>query len=148
MAVFTVSVSNTAQSTSNDTMTIIGGASRRFRILEVSVSGMAATSASAAAMELGLFLSTGGTTGGGALTPKKWDTNTAVFSGTVNTTWSGQPTLSGLPYVRLAFNAYGGVYRWICPPNKEVAFAGTEQASLRGVVGTANISTHVVIEEV
>lgn len=148
MAVFSVSVSNTAQSTTNDTMTIIGGASRRFRVLEISVSGMAGTSASAAACELGAFLSTGGTTGGGALTPKKWDTNTAVFSGTVNTTWSGQPTTSGLPYVRLGFNAYGGIYRWVCPPNKEIAFAGTEQMSLRGVVGTSSISTHVVIEEI
>jgi hypothetical protein len=148
MAVFTVSVSNTAQSTTNDTMTIIGAASRRFRVLEISVSGMSGTSASAAACELGAFLSTGGTTGGGALTPKKWDTNTSAFAGTVNTTWASQPTVSGLPYVRLGFNAYGGIYRWVCPPNKEIAFAGTEQMSLRGVVGTSSISTHVVIEEV
>lgn len=148
MAVYTVSRSNTALSTTNDYMTIIGGASRRFRILEVSVSGMGATSAAAAACELGVFLSTGGTTGGGALTPKKWDTNTAVFSGTVNTTWSGQPTTSGDPYVRLGFNAYGGIYRWVCPPNKEIAFAGTEQCSVRSVVGTASVSAHLVIEEI
>ena len=148
MAVFTASISNTAQSTTNDTMTIIGGASRRFRVLEISVSGMAGTSASAAACELSLFLSTTGTTPGGSITPKKWDTNTAAFTGLVHTTWSVQPTVSGLPYARLGFNAYGGIYRWVCPPNKEIAFAGTEQASLRGVVGTSNISTHVVIEEI
>lgn len=147
MAVYTVSRSNVTLNTSNDTMTIIGGASRRFRILEVSVSGMGATSAAAAALEVGVFLSTGGTTGGGALTPKKWDTNTANFSGTVNTTWAAQPTLSGDPYARIAFNAYGGIYRWVAPPNKELAFAGTEQCSIRSVVGTASVTIHAVIEE-
>jgi hypothetical protein len=131
-------------------MTIIGGASRRYRILEVSVSGMGGTSAAAAALEVGVYLSTGGTTGGGALTPKKWDTNTANFSGTVNTTWAAQPTLSGDPYARLAFNAYGGIYQWRAPTsgNRELVFHGTEQCSIRSVVGTASVTGHVMIEEI
>lgn len=149
MAVFTVSRSNTALNTSNDFMTIIGGSARRFRILEVSFSGMGATSAAAAALEVGVFLSTGGTTGGGALTPKKWDTNTAVFSGTVNTTWAAQPTTSGDPYMRLAFQAYGGIYQWRAPAGmREIVFHGTEQCSIRSVVGTASVTGHVVIEEI
>lgn len=149
MAVYTLSRSNTALSTTNDWATIIGGSARRFRILEVSFSGMGATSAAAAALEVGVFLSTGGTTGGGALTPKKWDTNTATFSGTVNTTWSAQPSLSGDPYARIAFNAYGGIYRWtVHNAPRELVFHGTEQCSIRSVVGTASVTGHVVIEEI
>lgn len=150
MAVYSVSRSAFTLSTADDMYTLIGASGRRFRILEVSISGNGATSAAAAFCEVGIYLSTGGTTSAGTLTPKKWDTNTATAATAVHTGWTTDPSLSGDPYARIAFNNYGGIYQWRPPLNgmRELVFHGVEQCSIRATVGTSAVSSHVIFEEI
>jgi hypothetical protein len=145
MAKYTLSRSNVANSTSNDLLTLISASARKLRLLEILVVGMGTTST---ALEVAVFRSTGGTTGGGALTPAKLDTDTANQAFTNFTTWSVQPTLSGDPVIpRQAFNANGGIMRFVCSPRDEVLIRNGEQFSVRGVLGAGNLSLGVVVEE-
>src|SRR5262249_18355758 len=81
----------------------------RIRLLEVSVAGR---STSSAAQQVEFGRSTGGTTGGGAQTPGKWDNqDIPAAASTVNTTWSAQPSLDTHTEV-LGWNALGGANRW------------------------------------
>lgn len=144
MATYTVQVSNTALSTSNDLLTLIPASNRLVRIVEVSVAGMGTASS---ANELGVYRSTGGTTGGGAITPGKISSTAPTAASTVNTTWTGQPTL-GSKLFALGVNSNGGIYRWVARPGEEPLFiGGTDQLSLRSAVGTGNVSVHVVFDE-
>lgn len=148
---YSLSRSNIALSTSNDSLTIISAAARSLLITEVSVGGMGTASA---ANELGVFRCTAaGTTGGGALTAVKFNTNAPSPVFTNFTTWTGQPTVDAAgPVIRLPFNANGGTYRWVAPPGGGIEVPGNATAtgyiSLRGVVGTSNFSFHIVVEEI
>ena len=144
MSTYTYNVSNTALSTTADLMTIIPPASRRIQLIEVSVAGMGTASA---ANELGVYRSTAGTTGGGALTAAKMSTDAPTAGSTVNTTWSTQPTL-GVKVLALGVNANGGIYRWVARPGEEIeSRGGVDQLSLRSVVGTSAVSVFVVVVE-
>lgn len=144
MSTFTYQVSNTALSTAADMMTIIPAASRRIQVIEVSIAGMGTASA---ANELGVYRSTAGTTGGGALTATKLSTDAPAAASTVNTTWATQPTLGG-KLLALGVNANGGIYRWVARPGEELEFrGGVDQCSLRSATGTSSVSVHVVVVE-
>lgn len=148
MATYTVQVSNTALSTSNDLMTFLPAANHPIQIIEISVAGMGTASA---ANELGVYRSTGGTTGGGAITPTPIGkylsaSNTPTANTVVDTTWTGQPTLGG-KILALGVNANGGIYRWVARPGEEIICANTDQISLRSAVGTSNVSVFVVFVE-
>jgi len=146
MGKYTYSRSNVTMNTANDLMTLIAAASRRARIIEISVTGMGTTSA---AGEVGVFRSTGGTTGGGALTGAKGSSDLPAAAGVVNTTWAAQPTLTGAPdgLARLGVNQNGANYRWVARPGEEIELRNSEQISIRPVVGSHAISMHVVVEE-
>jgi hypothetical protein len=144
MSIHSVTRSNVALNTANDVMTIIAAANRKIRILEVTVGGMGTASA---ANEVAVQRSTGGTTGGGAITPESFDPDSLADSVTVvNTTWAAQPTLSGSPELRLPVNANGGVFRWVARPGQELNVRNSGQLSIRPAVGSSNISIHVVYE--
>lgn len=145
MAIYNMTISNTALSTTADSVTLISAAARRIKIVEISISGMGVVSA---ANELLVARSTGGTTGGGALTaaPIAVDMPAAAF--TNFTTWASQPTLSATSMLRLGCNANGGVYRWVARPGQEIEARNTEQISLRSAVGTSLVSIHIVVEEI
>ncbi len=142
---YTISRSNVANSTTNDQATIITAANRKIAIVEVEVAGMGTASA---ANEVDVSRSTGGTTGGGALTPAALDPDSPTAASTVNTTWAAQPTLSGDPLLRLGVNANGGINRWVARPGQEIIARNAGQISVRGSVGTSNISIHVIFEEI
>ena len=144
MARFSVTRSNVALSTTNDLLTLVTAANRKAAIIEVSIGGMGTASA---ANELMVQRSTGGTTGGGAITPEKLDPDAPASAHTVNTTWTGQPTLSGTPMLRLPVNANGGIYRWVARPGEEIIVRSAGQLSLRSAVGTSNVSVHMVWDE-
>ena len=145
MALYTLRRSNTALNSSNDFVTVIAAASRRLRLLEIKGGGKGTTSA---AGELGVHRSTGGTTGGGALTPVKGITDAPTQGFTNFTTWAAQPTLSGDPAVILVINQNGAVDRWIAQPNRsEFELRNSEQMSIRAIDGTHNISAHVHLDE-
>jgi len=131
MSMHSVTRSNVALNTANDLLTFIAAASRKIKLHEISVGGMGTASA---ANEIAVQRSTGGTTGGGAITPESVDPDSLADSVTVvNTTWSAQPTLSGTPLLRLPVNANGGVYRW-----GGKARAGDRGAQLGAVVHSSS----------
>lgn len=105
---YIVSRDNITPTGGNDVLTLISGASRRIRIVEVAVSGRGATSAS---QQLQVGRSTGGTTPGGAITPSKFEhSDQPAANLTTSTTWSAQPTLE-TNYEVVGWNALGGAHR-------------------------------------
>lgn len=144
MSMHSVTRSNVALNTANDLLTFIAAASRKIKIHEISVGGMGTASA---ANEIAVQRSTGGTTGGGAISPESVDPDSLADAVTVvNTTWSAQPSLSGTPILRLPVNANGGVYRWVAKPGQEIVVRNSGQLSVRPAVGNSNVSIHVVYE--
>jgi len=147
MATYTVSRDNTALSTSSDFMTIIPATNHSLQIIEISVGGMGTASA---ANSLGVYRSTGGTTGGGAITPTPVGRISSAIppaSGTVvNTTWTGQPTLGGL-LLALPVNANGGIYRWVARPGEEILCVAADEISLRAITGSSNVTVTVVFSD-
>ena len=140
---YTLSRSNTALSTTADWITILSAAARSLRVREIGFGGMATASA---ANEIAIARSTGGTTGGGAVTAVPMNPNAAAAAFTNFTTWSAQPTLGNV-ILRLPINANGGVFRWVAPPGMEIQLPGGAQISLRSIVGTSNVTGYVIVEE-
>lgn len=143
MAQYSVSRSNVTLNTANDWMTFISPTNRRIRLVEIEIGGMGTASA---ANELNVARSTGGTTGGGALTSEPLEPDSAAAGTLVYTTWSAQPTV-GNSLLRLPVNANGGINRWVARPGSEIIARNLGQLSLRPAVGTSNISGHVIYEE-
>lgn len=144
MSMHSVTRSNVTLNTANDLLTLIAAASRKIKIHEISVGGMGTASA---ANEVAVQRSTGGATGGGAITPESADPDSLADSvTTVNTTWGTQPTLSGTPLLRLPVNANGGIYRWVAKPGQEIVVRNSGQLSVRPAVGSSPVSIHVVYE--
>jgi hypothetical protein len=103
---------NVTPTAGNDILTIVSASSRRIRLVEVTVSGRGTSSA---AQQIEFGRSTGGTTGGGSVTPNKYDhQDQPTAASTVNTTWSAQPTLDTNTEIA-GFNALGGAFRWTPP---------------------------------
>lgn len=140
---YSLSRSNVALSTTADSVTIICAASRRLRLVEVSIGGMGTASA---ANELSVARSTGGTTGSAALTAAPLLTDQAAAALSNFTAWVAQPTLGNV-LLRLPVNANGGVYRWVARPGSEIELRNSEQLSLRSAVGTSNVSFFALVEE-
>ena len=140
---YTVSRSNFALSTTADAMTFVGATARTVRVLRISIGGMGTA---AAANELLVSRSTGGVTGGGAITPSPHRVAQAAAAVVVNTTWATQPTL-GAALVRLPVGANGGINTWVARPGEEIELNGVEQLSLRAAVGTSNVTLTVTFEE-
>ncbi len=129
-----------------DVITIVTASSRRARVLEVSVSGRGSSSA---AQQLIIARSTGGTTGGGALTPNKFDhTDQPAAASTVNTTWSGQPTVDTHGEM-VGWNALGGANRWVPPKGFGIEARNAENISIRAPSGPTyqTMSVSVIYEE-
>jgi len=147
MATYTVSRDNVAQSTSSDFMTFLPASGHSIQIIEISVCGMGTASA---ANSLGVYRSTGGTTGSSALTPTPVGRITSSIppaaSTVVDTAWVSQPTLGGL-ILALGCNSNGGIYRWVARPGEEILCVNADEISLRGITGTGNITVHVVFTE-
>lgn len=143
MGLYAVNRSNVALNTSNDLMTLIAPSNRRIRLVELSVGGMGTASL---AQEIAVGRSTGGTTGGGALTAEPLEPDSVAAGSTVNTTWAAQPTLGNV-MLRLPVNANGGIYRWVARPGEEIVARNAGQISIRPAVGNGNVSIHAVFEE-
>ena len=122
----------------------ITGSGRRIAIKQIIIGGLGTASA---ANVVQVARSSGGTTGGGAITPVLLHSTDGASANTVvNTTWSGQPTLGNV-LLRLPVNANGGVIVWTAPPGMEIEARNAEQISLRSEVGTSNVSITVIFEE-
>lgn len=143
MAVFTVTRGSAALSTTNDLMTIIAAAGKPLRIMVVELKGMGTASAANSVL---VSRSSGGTTGGGTITPRPVD-GASSPSFTVNTTWSVQPTLGNEQW-RLEPNANGGIDKFVALPGAEILVPAGAQISIRSESGTSNVVANVVVEEI
>lgn len=143
MALYTVSRSNVTPVVGQDLITVISPANRRIRLVEASVSGLHTSSA---AQEISAARSTGGTTPGGAITPDKVETDSAVAASTTATTWAAQPTIGTNP-LKLGFNVLGGAYRWVARTGTEITARNSDNISIRCAVGTNPMSVHIIFEE-
>jgi hypothetical protein len=141
---YSINRTSAALSTTNDSMTIICPSTRALKIWEVRIYGQGTTSV---ANEVLVARSTGGTTGGGAITPVPLATLSAASGMTVNTTWSGQPTL-GVVLRRVGVNANGAYSPLVFMPGNEIDVPPSGQISIRSAVGTANVTIEVIAEEV
>lgn len=91
-----------------------------------------------------------------ALTPAPLSAMTAVASvaaGYVAATTG--PTIANLAnghLLNLAFNAFGGVIRWVAAPAEEIYNMGTaannSESVLDSINGVGQISTHIIFEEI
>jgi len=135
---------SSALSTTNDTMTIIAPSTRSLKIWEVRIYGQGTTSA---ANEVAIARSTGGVTGGGAITPTPLATLSAASGVTVNTTWTTQPTL-GVVIRRVGVNSNGAYAPLVFMPGNEIDIPPSGQISIRSITGTGNVTVEVVFEEV
>src|SRR5687767_8479306 len=113
MALYSTSIASAALSTSNDTRTLVTtatGAGSVARVLEASLSGEAA--ASTVTVVAVNRPGTAGVTSTGTATLNKLDPASANSSVVAVTTWTTQPVLSAADVIVLAFNAFGGGYKW------------------------------------
>jgi hypothetical protein len=133
-----------ALSTTNDSMTIICPSTRALKIKEIAIAGAATTSAY---NEVLISRSTGGATGGGAITPTPLAPLSAASGVTVNTTWTTQPTI-GVTIRRMGVNGNGAINRIVFPPGQEIDVPPSGQISIRSASGTGNVSIDVIFEEV
>lgn len=144
MPLYTVSRASTALSTSNDLVTIVATSSKPLRVYLAELKGMGTTSAANAVL---VSRSSGGTTGGGGITPTPLNSGSAAASFAAYTTWSAQPTL-GAALLRLGVNANGGIDKWQAFPGGEIQIPVSGQLSIRSESGASNVLVNLVIEEV
>lgn len=143
MAIYSVTVTSTALSTSNDAVTITAASGKPLQILMVDIKGMGTASA---ANEVLFMRSSGGTTGGGAVTPRAASSDAGAAGFTAYTTWSGQPTPGNVLW-RFAVNANGGQDKWVAVPGGEFTVPSGGQVSIRSASGTSNVTIDLLINE-
>ena len=145
MARYVIERINVTPVSGNDILSVISAASRRVRLVDVSVTGVGTTSASQA---LQIGRATAGTTPGGAIVPSKADNSDQPASTfTTATTWSVQPTVE-TNAIAVGWNAIGG--NWIKNFTKGVFEARNgDVISVRAIAGVTyqpmNIS--IIVEE-
>ena len=143
MRAYTVSRKNVTPTVGNDLLTIIAPANKMIRSKRIRASGEATAST---VMRTILQRSTGGATGGGALTPEKANTSDPAAGATVNTTWGTQPTLSGSPLYNEGWNAFGGGFD-LTLDGREIYLVNSEQLSIRADAGAGVMDLEVEFEE-
>jgi hypothetical protein len=147
MGRYIVSQTNITPTAGNDIVTIVSAASRRLRVVQVSISGRGSSSA---AQQIQVGRSTGGTTPGGAITPGKADhVDQAAAAFTAPTTWAAQPTLDTNTAKQLGWNALGGANHWNPPKGQMLEARNGEEISIRASAGVTfqAMSVDVVVEE-
>lgn len=85
-----------------------------------------------------------------AITLVKLNNRSASAGATAASAFSTDPTLGGI-LLNLAFNAFGGVIRWVAAPGEELYLVGgtaaDTEAGLNSATGTGQVSAHVIFEE-
>lgn len=132
-----------------------GSATQRTNILEVYMGGQATASA-AAYMVLGRDSTVAGTLVAGGTRDASLDAATAALAAPVltgNSATVDPQRSSTLHLLNLAFNAFGGVVRWVAAPGEEITIVGNTQplgeVSLSGFTGTgagAVMGAHLIYE--
>jgi hypothetical protein len=153
MARYSSAINGVTLSTTNDTRTIVttaSGAGSLVKVYEISLAGEAGSSTPT---RVAVNRSTGGTTGSasGTIAIAKFSLTSPNPSFSAFDTWSVQPSLVTGDVITPAFNAFGGIYRWIALPDSEIIVVGqgaVANLSVRSRSGTPTVSGHILIEEV
>jgi hypothetical protein len=127
----------TAPTVGDDIMTLVAAANQSADVVEASIGGLGTTSV---AMSARLQLSTGGVTGGGALTPTGSKQGFAAAGIVANTTWGTQPSASGGVLLPMPFNLNGGGFYWHSGPRDEEMTFFNRNFSYEHGLGAGNIS--------
>lgn len=153
MAAYNLALNGVTTSTSNDSMTIVTAASGKgsqINLYEVFIGGQ---NGSSALSSMALARSTGGTTGGGPITPAPLHPNsdTASLGFSVYTSWSAQPTLGTTFVLMPTFQGNGGQYKWWAVPGRPIVIgtgAAAANLSFRCIANTSVITADFKIEPV
>jgi len=125
-------------------MTLVSASARRGYVYLVEFAGMGTASA---ANSVQVARSSGGVTGGGAITPEPLGGEQAAVASTVNTTWATQPTLDDVLKL-LGVNANGGINRWqTTDPRAMIEIRNAATMSLRSATGTSTVSGYMEWDE-
>jgi len=133
MSGYTFNRGSTSLNTSQDLATFIAASGKPIQFMLIDITGAGNSSV---ANEVVLYRSTGGTTPGGAITPRPNGSDGAAAGLLIYTTWSVQPTL-GVELWRFSVNANGGNSRFIAMPGMEISGPSGGQFSLRSASGTS-----------
>ena len=144
MPLYTVTKTRTALNTSNDSITIAASSTKPLRVYMIDSKG---ADSSSTPNEIVCARSSGGTTGGGGITPSPINRNSSAASFSAYTTWTAQPTLGAVLW-RLAPNANGGKDTFVAIPGAEIQIPVSGQMSLRSASGVSNVVLNLLIEEV
>jgi len=137
MLLYNIIRSNTTPTAAQDFFTIISNATRSFAILELDAEGAGTASAYT---ETGVYrVTSAGTTGGGAITPVPVNPALAAFGGTVDTTWTTQPTVGSLIHT-MPINSNGQRYFWRAMPNLSNAIWSPGGATAAGTISVRPIT--------
>lgn len=153
MALYSVSMNGVTLSTSADTRTLVtttAGAGSSVYVYELFMAGEAG---SAAVVRFAVNRpSAVGITSSGPQTPVVLNPSSPAAGSTWATGWTTQPTLSTNDVILPTFNAFGGIVRWVAPPDSQIvtgnSLAGAAaNLSFRSRSGTSVISGHILFEE-
>lgn len=150
MILYSVSVSSATLSTTNDVLTLTGGATRSIILWEIDFTGMATASA---ANEVVIFgVTTAGVTPT-AITPAPVNAASPASSFTAASSWSTFPVVNTVRYHNIPVNANGSRYFWRAANVFDgIPIPGgannTAQRSFRSVSGTSVVSGRVRVIEV
>ncbi len=140
--VYSIVNAGTALSTSADNLTFEAASAGQGRILELIIGGEATASA---VNRLAVQRAGTSITGNTAITPEKFNSRSAAAAGTYGK--AGTQALVGNPMLSLAFNAFGGVIRWVAAPGEEMYYVNSEVISIRSASGTSLVSSTGIFEE-
>lgn len=136
-------------------VTVATGAGSVVKVYEIWISGEAGSS-SVARIAVNRPTAIGITIGATVQTPEKIDpasTNSSVvLAGSASTlsSWTTQPAISTNDVLSPSLNAFGGVVRWVAPPDSEIIVGGQGAVAnliFRARSGTPAISGHILFEE-
>lgn len=151
MAKFSLAYQGVTLNTGTDIRTLVTAAAvpaTVLRLYEVSISGEAGSS-SVDRLAVNRVTTVG--TAIVAITPEKLDTASAApTANAYASSWGGQPVLSTNDVLSPTINGFGGVYRWVAPPDSEIVVGGLGTVlnlSFRPRAGTTVVSGHLLVEE-
>src|SRR5215470_4348099 len=121
-------------STTADTLTFQAASAGQGRILEIIIGGEATSSA---VNRVSVGRAGTSITGNSAITAVQFNSRSPNAAGTYGK--SGTQTITST-LLSLAFNAFGGMIRWVAAPGEEIYYVNSEVVSVRSASGTSVVS--------
>lgn len=140
--VYSIVNAGTALSTTIDNLAVQATPSGQGRILEIIIGGEATASA---VNRVSVQRAGTSYTANQAISPEKFNSRSPPAQGICGK--AGTQALAGNPMLTLAFNAFGGLIRWVAAPGEEPYYVNSEIISMRSNSGTSLVSSTIIFEE-